>query len=383
MKEGWEYKRFDEIMSPAKVERCGNRIDLPVLSITMHGGIVEQNDRFKKTIASLDRTNYKIVKDGQLVIAFPIDEGLLYTQDVAPEGIMSPAYNIWDVDYSQIDRRFLVAYFHSTVAFAYIKAKLRGSTQRRRSMDKADLLSMPIPVPSLDNQQQIVSELDLLSGVIEKQKTQLEELDKLAQSIFYDMFGDPVTNEKGWKQEKLGHIFQTSSGGTPSKNNIDYYEGGSIPWLRSGEVSQGFIYKTELFITEAGMNNSSAKIFPVDTVAIAMYGATVGQVGIIKVPMTTNQAVCGLFPNPDYSPIFMMYFLKGMQPVYLKDAAGGAQPNISQGIIKNTYIPLIPLSLQQEFAAKVEAIEAMKAKVRQSLKEAETLFNERMDYYFN
>lgn len=240
-----------------------------------------------------------------------------------------------------------------------------------------------IGIPKYSVQLNIVSELDLLSGVIEKQKAQLEELDKLAQSIFYDMFGDPVTNEKGWKQEKLGHIFQTSSGGTPSKNNIEYYEGGSIPWLRSGEVSQGFIYKTELFITEAGMNNSSAKIFPVDTVAIAMYGATVGQVGIIKVPMTTNQAVCGLFPNPDYSPIFMMFFLKGMQPVFLKDATGGAQPNISQGIIKNTYIPLISLSLQQEFAAKVEAIEAMKEKVRQSLKEAETLFNERMDYYFN
>ena len=258
---------------------------------------------------------------------------------------------------------------------------VHGATMKH--IIKKDFDNTKIPYPILSEQQQIVAELDLLSGIIEKQKAQLEELDKLAQSIFYDMFGDPVTNEKGWKQEKLGHIFQTSSGGTPSKNNIDYYEGGSIPWLRSGEVSQGFIYKTELFITEAGMNNSSAKIFPVDTVAIAMYGATVGQVGIIKVPMTTNQAVCGLFPNPDYSPIFMMYFLKGMQPVYLKDAAGGAQPNISQGIIKNTYIPLIPLSLQQEFAAKIEAIEAMKTKVRQSLKEAETLFNERMDYYFN
>lgn len=252
------------------------------------------------------------------------------------------------------------------------------------SLVKSDLLKIDIRFPETkDEQQQIVAELDLLSGMIEKQKAQIEELDKLSQSIFYDMFGDPVTNEKGWEVKKLGDLCVTSSGGTPSRTHNEYYEGGNIPWLRSGEVSQGFIYETELYITEQGMKNSSAKLFPIDTVAVAMYGATVGQVGILKAEMTTNQAICGIFPNDHFSPIFLLYFLRGMQPVYLKNAAGGAQPNISQGVIKNTNLPLVPLSLQQEFAAKIEAIEAMKAKVRQSLKESETLFNSRMDYYFN
>ena len=251
------------------------------------------------------------------------------------------------------------------------------------SLVKTDLLKIDVKVPDVNVQQQIVSELDLLSGVIEKQKAQIEELEKLAQSIFYDMFGDPVTNDKGWKMQKLGNVCKTSSGGTPSSSRKEYYEGGTIPWLRSGEVSQGFIYSTELYITDEGMNNSSAKLFPIDTVAIAMYGATVGQVGVLKNEMTTNQAICGIFPNDYYSPIFLLYFLRGMKPVYLKDAAGGAQPNISQGVIKNTNVPIIPFYLQQVFAAKIEAIESMKAKVRQSLKESEQLFNSRMDYYFN
>ena len=247
----------------------------------------------------------------------------------------------------------------------------------------SDLYNFSFPFSIMSEQQKIVSELDLLSDVIEKKKAQIEEFDKLAQSTFYDMFGDPVTNEKGWELTKLGDICETSSGGTPSKSHKEYYEGGTIPWLRSGEVSHGFIYNTELFITEVGMNNSSAKLFPIDTVAVAMYGATVGQVGVLKAEMTTNQAICGIFPNDYYSSIFLLYFLKGMQPVYLKDAAGGAQPNISQGVIKNTKVPMIPLALQQEFAAKIEDIEQMKAKVRQSLKESEELFNSRMDYYFN
>lgn len=199
MKQGWEYTTFADVMKPAKTERCGNRTDLPVLSITMRQGIIFQSNRFKKTIASTDTKDYKIIKEGQLVIAFPIDEGLIYTQDIIKEGIMSPAYNVWDVDYSRLNSKFLNIFFHSPWAMKYYKSKLRGTTLRRRMIPKEDLLALPIPVPPLPVQEQIVSELDLLSGIIEKKREQLKELDALAQSIFYDMFGDPITNEKGWE----------------------------------------------------------------------------------------------------------------------------------------------------------------------------------------
>ena len=132
MKEGWEYTTFADIMTPAKCVRCGDRTDLPILSITMRQGIVFQSDRFKKVIASSDTNDYKVIRNGQLVIAFPIDEGLIYTQDIAEEGIMSPAYNIWDVDYTNINRRFLNIYFHCPWAMNYYKSKLRGTTLRRR-----------------------------------------------------------------------------------------------------------------------------------------------------------------------------------------------------------------------------------------------------------
>ena len=252
-----------------------------------------------------------------------------------------------------------------------------------KHLSSRKLLDVSIPVPPLAEQEHIVEELDLLSGIIEKQKQQLKEYDTLAQSIFYDMFGDPITNEKGWEVKKLGKFCKTTSGGTPSKSHNEYYEGGSIPWLRSGEVDKMYIYDTELFITEEGLNNSSAKWFPENTVVIAMYGATVGQVGILKKPMTTNQAVCGIFPNEHFLPIYLYHFLMSKKQEYMELASGGAQPNISQNIIRETLVGCPPLTLQQSFASKIEAIEKQKEILKQSIEEAETLFNSRMDYYFN
>lgn len=240
-----------------------------------------------------------------------------------------------------------------------------------------------IPIPPLAEQEKIVEELDCLSGVIEKKKQQLKDLDALAQSIFYEMFGNPIENEKGWEVSTIGELCKTTSGGTPSKSHNEYYDKGNIPWLRSGEVCQMYISETELFITELGLQNSSTKWFPIDTVVIAMYGATVGQVGILKKEMTTNQAICGIFPNEYLIPIYLYHFLLSKKQEFIEIASGGAQSNISQNIIRETCVYLPPLSLQQEFASKIEAIEKQKELIKQSIKETETLFNSRMDYYFN
>ena len=113
--------------------------------------------------------------------------------------------------------------------------------------------------------------------------------------------------KQGWVIKKLGEVCETGAGGTPLKSHKDYYEGGTIPWLLSGEVSQGEIYNSKNFITEKGLKNSSAKLFPPNTVLIAMYGATAGQVGILKFEASTNQAVCGILPNEKTIPEYLYY----------------------------------------------------------------------------
>ena len=272
--------------------------------------------------------------------------------------------------------------YHALVAN---KEKLiaQGTGSTFKSIGKEAIRELSIPVPPREEQERIVEELNCLSGIIEKKREQLKELDALAQSIFYTMFGNPITNEKGWEVKKLGEVCKTTSGGTPSKGHNEYYEGGTIPWLRSGEVNKMYIYETELFITEDGLQNSSAKWFPENTVVIAMYGATVGQVGILRNKMTTNQAICGIFPNNDFAPIYLYHFLLSKKEEYLKLAAGGAQPNISQNIVRDTLVCCPPIAAQQEFAEKIEAIEKQKQLIKKSIEETETLFNARMDYYFN
>ena len=235
-------------------------------------------------------------------------------------------------------------------------------------------------VPPKPTQLSIVSELDKLNELIQIKKEQLKDYDALAQSIFYEMFGDPV--EEGWDVKELGDICKTSSGGTPSKAHTEYYNG-EIMWLRSGEVSQGDIYNTEQTITLLGLENSSAKIFPVNTVVIAMYGATVGQVGILRKEMSTNQAICGIFPNEDLTPEYLYYFLISKKAEFLKSAIGGAQANISQQIIRKTLIPLPPLSLQSSFTCKIRQIKLQKAAVQSTITDLETLLAARMQYWFD
>ncbi len=250
------------------------------------------------------------------------------------------------------------------------------------SLTKIDLLKIKMPVPPKSTQLSIVSELDKLNELIRIKKKQLKDYDALAQSIFYEMFGDPVENEKGWEVKKLGNVCKTSSGGTPSKSHDEYYNG-DILWLRSGEVGQGDIYDTEQTITLLGLENSSAKIFPVNTVVIAMYGATVGQVGILRKEMSTNQAICGILPNDVLTPEFLNYFLLRMKSEFLKLAIGGAQANISQQIIRKTLIPLPPLSLQKNFTCRIKQIEQQKAAIQKTITDLETLLAARMQYWFD
>lgn len=387
MKHGWEYTTFENVIKPAKVDRCKDRTDLPILSITMRSGIVFQNDRFQKTIASKDTSDYKIVKDGQLVIAFPIDEGLIYTQDVADEGIMSPAYNIWDVDYSCLNRKFLNLYFHCPWAMNYYKSKLRGTTQRRRMIPKEDLLSMPIPIPPLSIQSKIVSELDGINGILEKKREQIKELDTLAQSIFYNMFGDPVNNERGWEVKKLGDVATSVNYGT----SLPAIEGGEYKYLRMNNITyDGYLDLKDLkYITVPEKELEKCVVRRGDI----LFNRTNSKELIGKTTMfdlDEEMIVAGYIirvrvDNEKVLPIYISRYMNTRYiKSYLSNLCKGAvnQANVNSKELRAIPLPLPPLPLQQAFAAKIEAIEKQKELVNRSIAEVETLLASRMQHYF-
>ncbi len=152
----------------------------------------------------------------------------------------------------------------------------------------------------------------------------------------------------------LGDVIETTSGGTPSSKRPEYYDGGTIPWLTSSEVNLGYICKTEKYITELGLNNSSAKWVPENSVVIAMYGATAGKVGLITIPLTTNQAVCTLLPNERFDKLYLYYAVKMNEEWMLANRSGAAQPNISQTVIQKMRIIDAPIDEQRKFSLLVE-----------------------------
>ena len=171
-----------KLITQAKTVRCGNA-SYPVLSMTMHNGLVFQEEKFKKVIASKDTSDYKVVYRNQLVISFPIDEGVLATQRITEAGIVSPAYGIWDVDQSQILPEYLEYALRSNRAIQYYKAKLRGSTARRRSLPTPTLLAFKVPLPSIEKQHEILTQIHRLRSIIGNREEQISKLDDLIKSL--------------------------------------------------------------------------------------------------------------------------------------------------------------------------------------------------------
>jgi type I restriction enzyme S subunit len=189
-----------------------------------------------------------------------------------------------------------------------------------------------------------------------------------------------------WQITRLAEVCQTAAGGTPLKSNKEFYEGGKVPWLQSGEVSQGEISAAKTFITELGLKRSSAKLFPANTVVVAMYGATAGQVGILRFESATNQAVCGILPNKTFIPEFLYYLLLSRKSELVAQAVGNAQPNISQQKIRDMYVPLVTISEQRRIvftlAQAFGKIAQARANAEENLQNAREIFESYLQSVF-
>jgi len=173
-----------------------------------------------------------------------------------------------------------------------------------------------------------------------------------------------------WKLVKLGDVYETSSGGTPLSSKKEYYEGGKIPWINSGEVKIGGINEAHSFITEDGLINSSAKLFPPKTVLVAMYGATAGQVGYLTFEASTNQAICALLPNNQINYIYTYEFLNTQLDMFLSMRTGVARDNLSQEKIRNIKIPIPPKAIQQKIVNECKAIDKATEQAQKTIDEA-------------
>ena len=284
--------------------------------------------------------------------------------------------------------QFFIYYSLSDSYENEINKNTTGTTRKRISRKKLE--QIPIPVPPLPVQEQIVSELDLLSGIIEKKREQLKELDVLAQSIFYDMFGDPITNEKGWEVKKLKNITsKIGSGATPKGGNESYKTEG-ISLIRSLNVhNNSFVYKDLAYIDDNQAETLKNVTIEENDVLLNITGASVARCCVVPsnvLPARVNQHVAIIRAREILNNTFLCYLLTShsyqQELISIGKCNGATREAITKGQLENLDIPIPPLPLQRQFASKIEAIERQKELIKQSITETETLFNERMQHYF-
>lgn len=161
---------------------------------------------------------------------------------------------------------------------------------------------------------------------------------------------------EGWTIAKVEDVAFTASGGTPSTRRKEYWQDGNVPWINSGTLKDGLITKPSHFITELGLKNSSAKLFPKNSVVIALTGATTGRVGILDFECSANQSVTALYPSNLNNPKFLFYFLLHSRDAIVGLSLGSAQPHINKFIVDNLEIPIPPLAEQQRIVTKLDAV---------------------------
>ncbi len=235
-----------------------------------------------------------------------------------------------------------------------------------------DLKQIEFPLPPLPEQKRIATKLRELMQEVERARTacekQLEAVKALPSAYLREVFESEEA--KKWERKRLGEVCKTTSGGTPHRGHIEYFYG-NIPWVKSGELKDGYINDTEEKITKLGLDNSNAKVLPTGTLLIAMYGATVGKLGILEIAAATNQAICAILPNSNVLTDFLFFFFLYYRKDLINKSYGGAQPNISQELIRKTLIPMPAINDQHRIATylkeKMAYVEKLKVSIEKQL----------------
>ena len=240
-------------------------------------------------------------------------------------------------------------------------------------INKSDFGAFRFPVPPLDHQRKIAKILNTADAVIERTEAAIAKYRAIKQGMMQDLFTRGIDLQTGqlrpafkdaphlyketelgwipkeWEVKKLDQLSESYAGGTPNRSIAKYF-GGTIPWVSSGEVNAEFIESTKENITHLGLNSSSAKLVPSNSILIAMYGATAGQVSFLKIQATTNQAVLAIIPKERLNNIFLFYLLKKLKSKIIYLAQGSGQPNLSKNLVEKTLI-VKPIIEEQEIIA--------------------------------
>jgi len=315
----------------------------------------------KKSVSSDDLDKY-ILEEGDIVFARTGNStGRTYFHENKNGKLAFAGFLIkYGIDPSKINPKFLKYYTVTNEYKQWVNNLSVGST--RGNMNAQTFSDCQIPLIKRTQQNLLVDVLSALDDKIELNNKINAELEALAKTLYDYWFvqfdfpnadgqpykssdGEMVYNEQlkreipeGWEVCTVSELAKTGSGGTPLSTKLEYYNDGKIAWINSGETNNPFIINTKNYITELGLKNSSAKIFPKNTLLMAMYGATAGKVSFLKFEATTNQAICAIIPNNKEHTYLLKYTLESMYQYLINLSSGSARDNLSQDKIKKLQI---------------------------------------------
>ena len=338
---------------------------IPITRIeTISKGTIDFNKLGYANIFKIEKYKEWLLKKGDILISHINSEKHLGKSAIYLDNNYDIIHGMNLLCIRVIDKKVFPEYlqlFFKTNQYKKQIKKITKKSVNQASFSVNDFKEILITVPDLNIQEKIIKKIKVLEKILENNKLKLDYLSELTKSLFTRMFGDIKSNDKNWKIYKFSEKLKISSGGTPSKANKIYWENGTISWIGSNMCNDEIITKNDgKFITEEGLKNSSAKIYKMNTVIVALVGATIGKTGLLKFETSTNQNIAALeIKNMDYSPEFLFFLL---QNLYYKftELGGDTFKMANLSFIKN--LPLIspPIELQNKFTERVEKIEKLK-----------------------
>lgn len=224
-----------------------------------------------------------------------------------------------------------------------------------------------IPLPDISTQRRIADTLDKVAEGIALCRKMMDELDLMVKAKFVEMFGDPMLNPNRYALKKYGELFELNAGGTPSKAKPEYWENGTISWIGSNLCQNTILYENDgKYISQEGYEHSSARLFPADTVLIALVGATIGKTALLKFETSTNQNVLGIrqIAEAGYNPLFVFYFTQFLYPKFLNIGDGGFNM-ASKGFVSELPMYDINIEKQNEFAEFAKLLDKSKLTIQE------------------
>ena len=380
-----QYIPLGEVITKASVERCGGN-QFPILSITMKDGLVLQDEKFKKRIASVDTSDYKVIPRGKLVQGIHIDEANFGIQDIVDAGIVSPAYKVWDVNDRRIFPKYLEIIMRSPRSIGFYKSKLNGSVNRRGRMTDDDFLGMLIPVVDYSEQIRIVDILNRVKVVITKREHELSALDDLIKARFVEMFGDE-TNPYQWPVVNVEDVANVSVGVVikPAQYYTDAEHG--VKAFRSLNIGAGTIKDSDwVYFSHEGNDKNSKSQLRENDLLIVRSGAPGTACVVPKVYEGCN-AIDIIIARPEtdkVNPYYLCTFTNlphGKRQID-EGTGGAAQQHFNVGKYNKLQLMLPPLKQQNEFVSFLEQIDKSKSVIQKSLDETQLLFDSLMQEYF-